>query len=196
MLNKITAIIITAAIISPTANIFSQSKKSNNIIKWTTWTLVQAIPSPSFFQDRNENKSRLQFGFSWNVTPINYSFNTNKFISPVSIFMVNPLHRFSGSAELFIQPEWTTSGYQYNGLKRFAISGGARIYIPAIEFGEYLAFSAGGKYTKRNNVYGDNKDSFGIEFGTYTLFGILGAQFDYNFTNETRFNFKITLRYY
>ena len=187
---------ITIFILYSPVNTYSQSTTGKKIIKWTTWTILQTIPSPSFFQDRNEKNSRLQFGFSWNVTPINYSLSANKFVSPVSFLIVNPIRRFGGSAEIFLQPEWTTSSYRYNGLNRFAISAGTRFYIPAIEYGEYLAFSAGGKYTKRENIMGDKKDSFGIEIGLYTLFGILGTQFDYNFTNDTRYNLKITLRYY
>ncbi|MBM4158847.1 MAG: hypothetical protein FJ216_08730 [Ignavibacteria bacterium] len=165
-------------------------------MKWTSWALLQAFPSPFFVHDEGFNSSRLQFALKWNVTPFNYSFNANELVSPVSILMVNPIRRYGGSVELFLQPEWALSTYRNSGMKRFALNGGTRFYIPVSEGGEYLSVSLGVKYKFRKNLNGFEKNSTGLEFGVYTFFGIIGFQADYNFTSESRYNLGITIRYY
>lgn len=175
---------------------YSQNTSPKKFLEWTSWTLFQTVPSPTFFQDRNDSNSRLQFGFRWHVTPVNYSFNANKLVSPVQFFLVNPVRRYGGSIELLFEPEWTTSGFQYSDLQRFNLSTGARAYIPAIEYGEYLCFSVAGKYNFRKNKQDESSNYYSAEAGLYTLFGIAGIVFNYNFTSQTRYNISLNLKYY
>jgi hypothetical protein len=174
----------------------SQDKSGEKLVEYGTWTLIQAVPSPVFFQDRNEDNARISFGLIWNIVPVNYSFGINKTVSPISILKVNPLRRFSGSAELNIQPEWTMSSYKYSDLSRFGLTSIFRIYIPVVEYGEYLCNSIGLKYTITKNKQGQSKNYFGVEFGTYTFFGMLGFKFTYNFDEVSRYNFGLNLKYY
>ena len=175
---------------------YSQNTSPKKFLEWTSWTLFQTVPSPSFFQDRNDSNSRLQFGFRWHISPVNYSFNANRLVSPVQFFLVNPVRRYGGSVELLIDPEWATSGYQYSDFKRFNLSAGARAYIPAIESGEYLCFSVAGKYNFRKNKMDGNSNYYSAEAGIYTLFGIAGLVFDYNFSSQSRYSFSLNLKYY
>jgi hypothetical protein len=174
---------------------FSQQGGSR-FVEISTWTLTQLLPSPSFYDDANAENSNLKFGLKWNITPVNFSFNANKLVSPVQFFKVNPMRRYGGSVELFVQPEWGTSGSKYSGLKRFSMSPGIKAYIPLVEYGEYLAGSLGIKYSIRKNNDNDFHNYAGLEFGIYTFFGIAGFTFTYNFDDRTRYNFSISLRYY
>jgi hypothetical protein len=168
----------------------------NRTLEWSTWILVQAVPSPALFDDRNDNDSRLQFGLRWQVTPFSYCFNTNKLTSPVSFFKVNPLRRHSGSVELLAEPEWTTGGYKYSNLERFSLASGIRGFIPLQEYGEYLSASLALKYNFHKNTAGENKNYPGIEAGIYTFFGMAGLKFNYNFSDETRYNISLNIKYY
>lgn len=176
-------------------DIFAQDYR-NRTLEWSTWTLVQTVPSPVLFEDRNENDSRLQFGLRWQITPLSYCFNTNKMTSPVSFFKVNPLRRHSGSIELLAEPEWTLSSYRNSGLERFSLASGIRGFIPIQEYGEYLSASLAIKYNFHKNIKGENKNYSGIEAGIYTFFGIIGLKFNYNFCDETRYNISLNLKYY
>lgn len=177
-------------------NASAQRKNKNIPVEIATWTIIQAIPSSFFYDDNNSENARLQYGFQWNVSPVNYSFCSNKLVTPLQFFIVNPVRRYGGSAEIFVQPSWTTSDYLFAGLKRFQFSAGARIYIPAIEAGEYLSFSAGAKYRLRKNNSGINENTYAAEISAYSFYGILGFQFDYNFNDVSRYDFGITLKYY
>ena len=175
---------------------YSQNTSPNKFLEWTSWTLFQTIPSPAFYQDRDGSNSRLQFGFRWHITPVNYSFNANKLVTPVQFFLVNPVRRYGGSVELLAEPEWTTSGYQYSDLQRLNLAAGVRGYIPAIEYGEYLCISVAGKYNFRKNKQDENSNYYSAEAGLYTLFGIAGIVFNYNFTSQSRYNISLNLKYY
>ncbi|HMS32730.1 MAG TPA: hypothetical protein PKC91_01460 [Ignavibacteria bacterium] len=175
---------------------FSQNTTPKKFLEWTSWTLFQTVPSPAFFQDRNDSNSRLQFGFRWHISPVNFSFNANKLVSPVQFFLVNPVRRYGGSVELLIDPEWATDGYQYSDLQRFNLTTGARAFIPAIERGEYLCFSIAGKYNFRKNKQDQSSNYYSAEAGIFTLFGIAGLVFDYNFTSQSRYSISLNLKYY
>lgn len=175
---------------------YSQNKPGDKFAEWSTWILFQTIPSPSFYQDRNETGSRLQFGLRWQVTPFNYSFNANKLVSSVQFFKVNPVRRYGGSLELFMQPEWATADFRHSDLSRFNFTTGVRGFIPVTEYGEYLSFSLGGKYNFRKNKNMDNAGYYSVEAGLFTFFGILGFVADYNFTEQSRYNLSVNLKYY
>ncbi len=175
---------------------FSQNTSPDKFLEWTTWTLIQTVPSPAFFQDKDESNARLQFGLRWHIVPVNFSFNANRLVSPVQFFKVNPVRRFGGSVELLVDPEWATGGYQYSDLKRFNLSAGARAYIPVIEYGEYLCFSIAGKYNFTKDKQNASIGYYSAEAGIYTFFGIAGIVFNYNFTSVSRYNFSLNLKYY
>ncbi len=107
---------------------FSQDE-TDKTAEYLSWALLQAIPSPVFFQDADENNARIQFGFRWQVTPLNISFNSNRYISPVQFFKINPVRRFTGSFELFIQPELALSNPKYSNLRKFSLSGRRKNYF-------------------------------------------------------------------
>jgi len=178
------------------AGVSYSQNNGNNFLEITTWSLVQAIPSPSFYKDNNNHDSRFQFGFKWNVTPINYSFNANKLVTPLQFFKVNPMRRYGGSVELFIQPEWTLSAYKYADIERFTLTPGIRLFIPFVEYGEYLSGSLGVKYSVRKNKQNEYKNVFGVELGSYIFFGTIGFNYTYNFTDISRSNFSINIKYY
>jgi hypothetical protein len=127
---------------------------------------------------------------------MNYSFNTNKFISPVSFFIVNPLNRYGGSIEVMVQPEWSTAAYKYSDLNRFQLGTGIRGYVPLIEEGEDLSISIAGKYRFRNDGKGGSMNTYAAEFGIYTFYGIIGMQFNYNFNSWSRFDIGLSLKYF
>jgi len=188
--------LICLAINAVSLNLFAQKHEVNKIVVWSTWTLLQTIPSPVFYQDKNDAESRLQFGVRWNISPLNYSFNANPLISPLSFFKVNPVRRYGGSVEIFNQPEWLTDDNEFSNLKRFSFSNGIRFFIPAVESGEYLSFSLGAKYKIRKDNNGIGANCFAAEAGVYSFFGILGLQFNYNFENTSRYDIGLWLKYY
>lgn len=195
MINIFKSVLIIIAFLIPGISI-SQGYYTNKFVEWSTWTLFQTIPSPTFYQDRNDENARLQFGFRWHITPINYSFNSNKLVPATQFFKVNPVRRYGGSIELFAQPEWATASFDYSDFNRFNLATGIRGFIPAVEYGEYLSFSVAGKYNFRKSRQNESIGYYSAEGGLYTLFGILGLVVDYNFTTESRYNISINLKYY
>jgi hypothetical protein len=168
----------------------------DRFLEWTTWTLIQSVPSPVFFQDKNDIDSRLQFGLRWQITPFSYCFNVNKLVSPVSSLKVNPIRRHSGSVEILAEPEWTTSDYRYSDFNRFGLSSGIRGYFPLREYGEYLSASFALKYNIHKNKTELENNYYGIEAGFYSFFGIIGLKFNYNFSSDSKFNVSLNLKYF
>ncbi len=177
-------------------NLYPQELKENKTKKYVTWSLLQLIPSPTFFQDSDNDNARIQFGFKWNITPINISFNPNKYVSPVQFIMIDPVRRFTGSAEIFVQPELATASLDYSDVSVFGISTGPRIILPIYEKGESLSFSIGGKFTFRKNFSGGKNYYFGAEAGLYVFGGMLGLQYTQNFETSTKYNFNIYIKYF
>ena len=164
--------------------------------KYITWMLLQLVPSPTFYQDSDDNSARILFGFKWHITPINISFNPNKYVSPVQSFMIDPVRRFTGSAELFVQPELATVSFKYSNLNIFGLSTGLRAVLPISEKGENFAFSIGGKYTYRKNFSEDKNTYYGIEAGLYFFGGLMGFQYTQNFNTRTNYNFNLYIKYF
>jgi hypothetical protein len=177
---------------------FAQEKdlSEKTFTKYATWLLLQAIPSPAFVSDANDNNARIQFSLRWQITPINFSFKTNKFVSPVQFFMINPVRRVTGSAELFIQPEIATSGFEYSGFENFGLNTGTRVVIPVQEMGENISMSLGGKYTFRKNAITGENGYPGVEAGVYFFGGIIGVQFTKNFNKNNLYSFSFYLKYF
>ncbi len=164
--------------------------------KYISWTLLQLVPSPVLIQDSDNKNARVQFGLRWQVIPINFSFRSNKYSSPAQFFMINPVRKFSGSIELFLQPEWATASFSYSNLSRFGVNAGSRITLPVSAAGELLSASIGGKYNYRKDLLGNKNGFYGIEAGVYGVYGILGLQFDYNFDQRSKYSIGFYFKYF
>lgn len=178
-----------------TLNTFSQLKNENFFIKWGSWVLLQTIPSPSFFEDRNENSAKVKFGLEWQVIPVSYSFNANKYVSNFNFFHIRPNKRFSGSVETFFEPAYVPGGFKNNELMKFMYKTGLRIVIPVFHRGEYLSFSIGAGYYSQKTP---DKLYNGItyEAGVYSFFGMMGLKFNYNQNALSRYNISLYIKYY
>lgn len=171
---------------------FTLNKKA----KYLSWGLLQLIPSPTLVSDADKENARVQFGFQWQIIPINFSFRANKLVSPVQFFMINPVRRVTGSAELFVQPEVVTSGFKYSGFNNFALSTGGRFIIPIQELGENISASVGAKYTFRKNEITGEDGYSGIEGGVYFFGGMMGFQFVKNLHENNKFSMSVYLKYF
>lgn len=194
--NKIVIILI---LIIFSQHIYAQERTTDvekPVLKYLTWTIVQLIPSPTWLNDRNANSSSLTFALRWQITPLNFSFSTNKFVSPVQFFFVNPMRRYTGSVEFFVQPELATGSFGNSGFNKMGIAVGSRFNIPLKNYGENLYMSLGGKYTFRKNNIENKNGYYGVEGGVYAIFGVLGLQFNYNFNNHSKYNFGIYIKYW
>ena len=174
---------------------FSQDR-TDNTAKYLSWGLLQTIPSPVLFQDSNDKNARVIFGLRWQIIPVNISFRANRFESPFQFFMINPARRFTGSVELFVQPELASDEFEYSDLSRFGLGAGSRLIIPISGDGQNISASLGGKYNYRRDFSGGNDHYFGIESGIYFIYGILGAQFNYNFTSKTKYNISVYFKFF
>ena len=129
------------------------------------WFLAQLVPSPEVAY----GEAAARFGLRWQVTPLLYSFGTNRRVRRWRTFVVEPLVRQSGSTEVFLGPEYLS------GRPRFSDAwlwrAGLRSYFPLVERGDYLSVSLG------TSVF-DFAGQVGVayEVGAYVLFGIVGAQ--------------------
>ncbi|MFA5405254.1 MAG: hypothetical protein WC358_09995 [Ignavibacteria bacterium] len=190
-------LIVTVLIIFLDISIgFSQDYKENKTKEYFTWGLMQMIPSPTLYQDTDGNNSRVQFGLKWQIIPINISFKTNKYVSNSQFFMINPVRRFTGSIETFIQPEITIAEFKYSNIKSFGVSTGSRLMFPLVEYGENLSGSLGMKYTFRKSFDEVSKGYAGLEAGIYIFGGMIGLQYTQNFNSRTNYNVSLYIKYF
>ena len=175
---------------------FSQEREEKGSKKYIYWGLLQLIPSPTVFHDGNNDNNRLQFGLKWNFIPVNFSFHANKYVSPVQFFMINPIRRVTGSAEIFIQPEISTSNFEYSEIQNSGVSTGSRFILPLTESGENLAFSLGLKYSYRKDNNSNNYEYYGAEAGIYFFAGMMGFQYTQNFNSRTKYNISFYIKYF
>jgi hypothetical protein len=174
----------------------SQVKTAVGFWKWTSWALLQGVPSVTYFEDRNNTDSRLKFGLEWQVVPASYSFNTNSYLSKFNFFFIDPVKRFSGSVELFFQPEFIPGGFKYSDLNKFMFKTGARVVFPLWQKGEYLSFSLGSGYCYQKRISGEARGGATYEASIYSFFGMLGLKFNYNQNAQSRYNIGIYFKYY
>ena len=191
---KLSIVIVFLSISLTSIN--SQVKTPEPLLKWTTWGLLQALPSVNFYEDRNIKNTALRRGFEWQVTPLSYSFNTNKYISHFSFFFIRPVKRFTGSAELFFQPEYVFGGFKYLSIKRFMFKSGVRAVFPLAHGGEYLSFSLGTGINYQKKLAGCTKITPTYEACMYSFFGMMGLKFNYNPNSEGRYSFGLYIKYY
>ncbi|MCA9642879.1 MAG: hypothetical protein H6718_28645 [Polyangiaceae bacterium] len=127
------------------------------------WALSQLLPSPEW-TFRSEDH---YFGLRWRVTPLLYSYVTDRRLSRWRSLIAEPVVRHGGSFEWFITP-----GFAFgvaDGESHFSARSGLRGYFPLIERGEYLSLSLGAGVDYRT------PDLSPIaELGLYSLFGGLG----------------------
>lgn len=191
---KKTLLIIIALVL--VNNLFAQDFPDERPNKYISWALYQLVPSPAFFQDANDNNARIQFGLKWHITPLSVSFWPNKYVSSVQSFFIYPARRFSGSAEIFIDPEIATSSFKYSDVGFFGTSVGSRIILPLSGKGENVCFSLGGKFTLRKNYDDGNNYYSGAEAGIYFFGGLVGFQYTRNFKTKTKYNFNLYIKYF
>jgi len=190
MLRRI--LIVYSSILLLTSVLFSQEKIHHgsvtepDIYPSFMWATAQLIPSPEWVTSADG----LRFGMRWQLTPLLYSFGINKKLSPWRYFIVEPLIRQSGSVELFFTPEYLNLEDKLKD--KWLFRGGARIYIPLWQRGEYMSASLAVSYYNFNGVNG-----ISYEGGIYLFAGILGFQTTYSpsFTNS-EWIFTIRLRYF
>jgi hypothetical protein len=167
-------------------NSSSKSVTEPNIKFGWKWGVSQLIPSPEWIT----TSYRAKFGMRWQITPLLFSFGMNKKLSPWKYFMVSPLSRQSGSAEIFITPEYLNIEKKLKD--KWLFRSGVRIYLPLWQKGEYASLSVAASYY---NFNGQNGISY--EGGLYLFAGILGFQTTYSpdFINS-EWIFTIRLRYF
>lgn len=192
-IRAIISLVFASLVLTVSSN--AQLKDENLMIKWTSWALLQAIPSPGFYEDRNENESGLKFGLEWQVIPISYSFNANKYVSDFSFLHIKPNKRFSGSAEVFFEPAIVPGGFKRSDLNKFSYKIGVRTVIPVFHRGEYLSFSLGAGYYRQSSP-ADKFDGITYEGGVYSFFGMMGLKFNYNQNAVSRYNISLYIKYY
>jgi hypothetical protein len=129
------------------------------------WIPTQLVPSPELvLGDRGA-----YFGLIWQLTPVLYSFGTNRRLSPWRFFVVEPIVRQSGSIELYLSPEYLA--IEPKLLDRFGLRAGLRSYFGLWQRGEYLSMSLGSAYLRAAA-----QDAVAYELGLYVLYGVLGVQ--------------------
>ena len=157
---------------------------------------MQAIPSPVYFEDSDSKHSLFKFGLQWNITPLSYSFGSNKMVSPLSFFFIRPVKRFSGSIELFFQPSLITGSYKYAQLKKFLFNSGARFILPVAQRGEYLALGLGMGYYNEKSVSSNIYEGMSYEASILSFYGMLGLKFMYKQNAPAKIEFGIYFKYY
>jgi len=150
------------------------------------WAATQFAPSPQWSIPESGSST---FGFRWQLTPLLYSWGMNRRVSPWRSFVVEPLTRNNGSAELFLSPEYLPlPGSETQWLWR----GGIRATFPLVEYGDYLSGSLATSYYRFGSESGVS-----YEAGLYMFFGILGAQVTWSpDLTIAPWTFTIRIRYF
>ena len=128
------------------------------------WAVTQLVPSPEVSIGGHGAPRGAHFGLRWQVTPLLYSWGVNRRASPWRAFIAEPVVRNSGSAELFVSPEWWASEQDVS------LRPGARLYFPLVQRGDNLSWSIGTSYSTHG------RGAAGYELGLYTLYGVFGLQ--------------------
>lgn len=139
------------------------------------WLLFQLLPSPEVAVGQvrettssgaSELTTKAAFGLRWQVTPVLWSWGTNRHVSRWRFLVVDPLARHSGSLELPLDLE-----YVFGHVDRMIVRPGVRAYFPLVQRGEYLSVSMG------TSTYAyDEKLRVAYDVGAYVLSGIFGVQ--------------------
>ncbi len=139
------------------------------------WTVLQLLPSPEVGGGRvhrtgvdgvPEDATKLAPGLRWQLTPIVWSWGTNRRLTRWRYFVVDPIARNSGSIELN-----TTFEYLAGHIDRMLVRPGVRATLPLVQRGEYLSASIG---TSTYSYNGTPRVAYDV--GAYILFGLFGVQ--------------------
>ena len=139
------------------------------------WMAAQLLPSPEVGggrvhrtgpDDVQHDSTELAFGLRWQLTPLVYSWGTNRRITRWRSFVVDPLARNSGSLELN-----TSFEYFFGHIDRFIVRPGVRANFPLLQRGEYLSTAIGTSVYAFNGV-----PHVAYDAGLYTMFGLFGVQ--------------------
>ena len=139
------------------------------------WIAVQLLPSPEVGggrvhrtgpDDVQHDSTELAFGLRWQLTPLVYSWGTNRRITRWRSFVIDPMARNSGSLELN-----TSFEYFFGHIDRFIVRPGVRANFPLLQRGEYLSTAIGTSVYAFNGV-----PHVAYDAGLYTFFGLFGVQ--------------------
>ncbi len=128
------------------------------------WLVLQLVPSPGVALGVSGPAATLR----WHVTPLLYSFGTDRRLNRFRWFVAEPLYRHAGSVELFADPFYI--GRDRPARDRWGLSTGARAHFPWLERGDALSYSVGASLLL---LHEGVQPSF--EAGLSTLFGVLGV---------------------
>lgn len=127
------------------------------------WLAAQLVPSSDVLID----SSGVAYGLHWQLTPLLYSFATDRRLSPWRFFVAEPVVRTAGSIELYAAPGYVAGNVGPG--RGFWGRVGLRSYFPLAHRGEYLAWSVGGAA-----LYARDQVGVAWEAGVHTLYGVLG----------------------
>jgi hypothetical protein len=114
----------------------------------------------------------------WQITPLLYAFGLNAAARrPLRFLVAEPMARHGGSVEAYVSPEFT--GGAPHGETGWMGRAGLRAYVPILDRGETLSWSAGGSYY-RASAQPRSWGGAAVDVGLYTLFGTLGAVVTYS----------------
>jgi hypothetical protein len=178
------------------SNANAQAEREKPLLKYTSWAVLQLLPSPVFFDDNGNGNHGTEFGFEWQVTPLSYTFNPNKYLNHFSTLIIKPVKKFTGSAEIFFTPQYALSSFDNSRMQRYMYNTGARVYLPLIQGGEYLGISLGGGYYSQKNEHSGKVDGVMYEAGIYSVFGMFGLKFAYKQNAISKYNLGFYLKYY
>ena len=178
------------------SSVFAQAEREKPMLKYTSWAVMQLLPSPVFFEDNGNNIHGTEFGFEWQVTPLSYTFRPNKYLNHFSALIIKPVKKFTGSAEIFFTPQYALSSFDYSKTQRYMYNTGARVYFPLAQGGEYLSFSLGAGYYSQKNEFNSKVDGVMYEAGIYSVFGMFGLKFAYKQNAISKYNLGFYLKYY
>ncbi len=139
------------------------------------WWVTQFIPSPEVGGGKftrtgldgvPHSSTELAFGLRWQITPILWSWGTNRRVSRWRFFVAEPIARHSGSIELD-----GTLEYLWGHVDRTLARPGIRATFPLYGRGEYLSTSIG---TSTYRYDGTMRVAY--DAGFHFLYGIFGLQ--------------------
>lgn len=127
-----------------------------------SWLLWQLVPSPGVALGESGASPTLR----WHLTPLLYSFGTDRRLNRFRWFVVEPLYRHAGSVELFADPFYI--GRDRPARDRWGVNTGMRAHFPWLERGDALSYGFGASLLL---LHEGVEPSF--EAGVTTLFGVL-----------------------
>jgi hypothetical protein len=139
------------------------------------WMATQLVPSPELAGGRvgrtgidgvREDATQIAFGLRWQLTPLVWSWGTNRRVTRWRTLVVDPIARNSGSLEVD-----ATFEYLFGHVDRLLVRPGIRVTFPLAQRGEYLSASLG----TSTYIY-NGAPRLAYDVGAYVLFGLFGVQ--------------------